>query len=571
MINIIKKYNILLDKKSKIKLLKLLFITLIGACFEVLGVSLMVPMFSAIMNPDIITTNATIHKVCSILHLGSHKTFVIVCIISLIIVFIIKDLYLVFQYCVQARFVYNSRFETQKKVLHSFLSKPYEYYLNSSSGEIIRIITNDVSDTYNLLMVLVTFITEVFISLALVITIFVIDPIMTTALTFLISVVIFFMSKVIKPILQEKGNDYRLNYKYAYNWLMQSVQGIKEIKILQRERFFEDNYKEAGVKQISAEKWNMVFNNTPRLFIELGCVCSTLSVIAIMIYFGKPLEELVPALSAFAVAAVKLMPSALHIVNMINGISFQGPAIDNLLKNMDNLSNSNIEYIESQNSLSVKKRIEIKNISYKYPNTNKYILKDANLKIDVGTSIGIVGSSGAGKTTTVDLILGLLHPESGQILTDGIDIMTDYADWLSHIGYIPQSIFMLDDTIAANISFGCVPNEEKVWKVLKEAQLEKFVKELPDGIYTKIGERGVRISGGQKQRIGIARALYNNPDILIFDEATSSLDNETESAIIEAIDSLHGMKTIIIIAHRLQTIEKCDVVYKVENGYILKK
>ena len=193
------------------------------------------------------------------------------------------------------------------------------------------------------------------------------------------------------------------------------------------------------------------------------------------------------------------------------------------------------------------------------------------MSIDVGTSVGIVGPSGSGKTTTVDILLGLLQPEEGKIFADGVDVMTDYSDWLSHIGYIPQTIFMLDDTIANNVAFGFEPDEEKVWKALKEAQLDEFVRELPDGINTTIGERGVRLSGGQRQRIGIARALYTNPDILVFDEATSSLDNDTESAIMDSINSLHGLKTIIIIAHRLQTIEKCDLVYQVKNGKIAKK
>lgn len=568
MIRTLKKYRLLLSRKTKLRAVRLILITIIGAFFEVLGVSLVIPMFSAIMNPNIINTNRTIAKVCSILGLGSHKTFVIVCIIALILIFIIKDLYLVFQYCTQARFVYDARFETQNKVLHAYLCKPYEFYLNASSGEILRIITNDVGETFSLLMTIVTFITESFVSLSLIATIFIIDPIMTCAIAALITTIIIFMSKFIRPRLKRKGNQFRQSYRTAYKWILQSIEGIKELKISRREKYFEENYREAGVKQISAEKWNMVYNNTPRLFIELGCVCSTLGVIAVMIYYGEPLEELVPALSAFAVAAVKLMPSALHIVNMINGISYTGAAVDNVINAVSNLEKHENVYVESKHSLSVKDKIELKNITYKYPNSDKYVLKDASMSVDVGTSVGIVGPSGSGKTTTVDIMLGLLQPEKGKIYTDGVDVMTDYSDWLSHIGYIPQTIFMLDDTIANNVAFGFEPDEELVWKALKEAQLDEFVKELPDGINTTIGERGVRLSGGQRQRIGIARALYTNPDILVFDEATSSLDNDTESAIMESINSLHGLKTIIIIAHRLQTIEKCDVVYKVENGKI---
>ena len=568
MISTFKKINKILDSKAKRRIIKLVFITLIGAFLEVLGVSLMVPMFSAIMNPDIINTNPLIMKVCSIFGLGSHKTFVILCIIALIAIFIIKDLYLVFEYCMQARFIYDSRFSTQKRVLHSFLCKPYEYYLNSSSADVLRIINNDIIQTYSLLLTFVKFITESVVSLALIITIFIIDPVMTTALAVLLSVIIFFISKIVKPKLTQMGNEFRANSRTTYKWILQAIQGIKELKIARRERYFESNYEKAGLRQISAEKWELVINNTPRLFVELGCVCSTLSVIAIMIYYGKPLEELVPTLSAFAVAAVKLMPSSLHIVNMINGISYNGPAIDNVISAMNDNSDQENKLVESRHSLSVKDFIQFKNITYKYPNSDKYIFKDASFDIKVGTSVGIVGPSGAGKTTAIDILLGLLNPESGEILADGKDVLSDYADWLSHIGYIPQSIFMLDDTIASNVAFGMEPDEEKVWHALEESQLAEFVKGLPDGIYTQIGERGVRVSGGQRQRLGIARALYTNPDILVFDEATSSLDNETESAIMESINSLHGYKTLIIIAHRLQTIEKCDVVYRVYKGKI---
>ena len=568
MINIIKKFRILLDKRQKKRIVLLFFITLIGAFLEVLGVTLMVPLITAIMQPDIITTNAAIAKVCAIFDLHSHKTFVIVCIAALIIVFIVKDVFLMFQYYAQARFVYNNRFLTQRQLLHAFLCKPYEYFLNSSSGEIMRIVNSDVAQTYGMLLTLLQFATESIVSAALIISIFVIDPVMTGVIAALLCIILLVIAKVIKPILQKKGKEFRTHSSQTYKWLLQSIQGIKEIKIAHKEEYFEKNYEASGYKQISAEKWENVFNNAPRLMIEMGCVCSTLAVIALMIYFGKPLEELLPALGAFAMAAVKLMPSANRIVNAVNAIAFQGPAIDNLITTLETLEEPTQTQKESKHSLSVDDKIEMKDIVYKYPNTSVNVLDDASMLVPAGKSVGIVGSSGAGKTTAVDVMLGLLSPEKGQILTDGKDVMTDYADWLSHIGYIPQSIFMLDDSIKANVAFGSEPDEERVWHALKEAQLEQFVKGLPDGIDTKIGERGVRLSGGQRQRIGIARALYTDPEMLVFDEATSSLDNETEAAIMESINSLHGKKTMIIIAHRLQTIEGCDMVYRVKDGKI---
>ena len=565
-ISVIKKFNILLDRRQKNRVWILFGITLVGAFFEVLGVSLMVPLVSAIVQPDIITSNAFVSKVCDIFGITDHITFVIVCIVALICIYVVKNLFLMFEYYVQARFVFNNKFLTQRRMLHSFINKPYEFFLNASSGEILRMINSDVDQTFGLLMTFLQFVTETIVSVVLIITIFIIDPTMTCVIAALLVIVILLISKIVKPILRNKGQEFRDNNSQMYKWLIQSVQGIKEVKIAHKEKYFEDNYEESGRKAVSASKWESVFNNAPRTLIEMGCVCSTLAVIAVMIYCGRPIETLIPALGAFAMAAVKLMPSANRIVNMVNAISYQGPAIDNLIENLGKVEDMDVEEIQSNHSLKIENSIELKSIKYRYPNSESTVLEDASLEIPIGTSVGIVGRSGSGKTTTIDVMLGLLMPESGTVMVDGVDVMTDYADWLSHIGYIPQSMFMLDDSIKANVAFGCEPDDERVWQALKDAQLEEFVKSLPDGIDTMIGERGMRISGGQKQRIGIARALYNDPEILVFDEATSSLDNETEKAIMESVESLHGKKTMIIIAHRLQTIENCDIVYRVKDG-----
>ena len=235
---------------------------------------------------------------------------------------------------------------------------------------------------------------------------------------------------------------------------------------------------------------------------------------------------------------------------------------------------SKSERVGGTHTITSNQSVELSDITYSYPNAEHPVLEHANMVIPVGKSVGIVGSSGSGKTTAIDILLGLLSPQEGHVLVDGVDIQQDYSGWLSHLGYIPQMIFMLDDTIRANVAFG-IPKEnvaeEQVWRALEEAQLKDFVESLPEGLDTTIGERGVRLSGGQRQRIGIARVLYTDPELLIFDEATSALDNETEAAIMESINALHGKKTLVIIAHRLTTIEECDMVYRVENGDIVRE
>lgn len=592
MISILKKFSIVLEKKQKKKVAILFFMMLIGAFLEVLGVSLMLPLMTAIMQPNIIETNAIVARVCGILDLHSHRTFVIACIAALIAVFIIKDTFLIFEYYVQNRFLFNNRFATQRKILAIFMKRPYEYYLNAQSGEILRMIQGDVDSTYSLLTTLLSFATESVVAASLIVTIFLVDPLMTAFVAVMMGGIMLLVAKVIKPILRREGVSRQKNAALTNKWLIQAVNGIKEVKVTQKEQFFESNYEKSGRKLIRAERKNAVLGQMPRLLIEMVSVCSMLALIAIMIYRGREIETLIPSLGAFAMAAVKLMPSANRIVAASNAIAYLEPALDKMLENLKVLENegelkrshgkqrnavgvndNSDETFKAEKapSLTLEKEIALKSITYIYPESEQQVLKGADMVIPIGKSVGIVGVTGAGKTTAVDILLGLLDPQEGQVLADGVDVRENYSDWLTHIGYIPQSIFMLDDSIRANVAFG-VPEEEiddaAVWRALEEAQIADFVRTLPEGIHSRMGERGMRVSGGQRQRVSIARALYPNPELLLFDEATSALDNETEAAIMESINSLHGRKTMVIIAHRLQTIEGCDMVYRVADGKI---
>ena len=456
-----------------------------------------------------------------------------------------------------------------------YIQRPYEYYLNAQSGEIIRVIQEDVTHTYELLTTLLGFWTESIVALVLIITIFLIDPFMTSFVAVMMLIIMLLITKAVKPVLRREGLLAQKHSALTNKWLLQAINGIKEVKVAHREEFFEENYERSGRVTIQAERKRTVLYNVPRLLIEMVSVCSVLALIAIMIYSGREAKTLFPSLGAFAMAAVKLMPSANRIVGALNMISYQEPALDKLMENLLLLDEGGRRekcvQEECKESLELKKEILLKNVSYSYPNSTQKVLDGAQMVIPVGKSVGIVGTSGAGKTTAVDILLGLLLPQEGMVTIDGKDVMSAYEEWLAHIGYIPQSIFMLDDTIRANVAFGLGREEqldEKVWHALEEAQLAEFVRSLPKGLDTEIGERGIRLSGGQRQRIGIARALYHDPELLVFDEATSALDNETEAAIMESINNLFGRKTMLIIAHRLQTIAGCDMVYRVKDGKI---
>lgn len=571
---IVKKYQLLLNQRQK-RNVKILFVLMVVSAFlEVIGVSMMIPFLTVVMRPDTMEANRAGSFVCRILGIQSHTSFVLICIGGLIALFIFKNLFIIFQYYVQCRFVYNCRLAMQSELLDSYLHRSYEYFLYADSGAILRVIQKNVEMSYGLLLSMLGMASELIVSTALLITVFVISPFMTIGVVTVMFFTMLLILKVIKPILQKAGMELQEQYAYTNKWVMQSINGIKDVKVAGKEDFFLHSFESGARKLIQAEKKNGLFQNVPRLLIEMCCMCSMLGVIAVLVCTGTLVESLVPALGAFAMAAVKILPSANRITTSLNAIAYEEPALDALIENKRGMAScgggGQKEFVKGSHArLKLESQIQFCNITYVYPQTKTYVLENADMTIPIGKSVGIVGASGSGKTTAVDIMLGLLQPESGQILADGVDIRVCYQEWLSNIGYIPQFIFMLDGTLRENVAFGDDNvQDERIWGALKEAQLDEFVHGLDAGLDTEIGEHGIRLSGGQRQRIGIARALYSNPNVLIFDEATSALDNETEAAIMESINALHGKKTMIIIAHRLSTIKECDLVYRVKNRKI---
>ena len=316
--------------------------------------------------------------------------------------------------------------------------------------------------------------------------------------------------------------------------------------------------------------------------IETVAIAGMILYMMMRLLQGAEVVDIMPQITLLAIAAMRLIPCANRINNHLTSIAYFEPFFMGVSDNLqEEIRDESIDYNEETyrkkqdvDKLEIRDKIELKGITYKYPNTDVLIFDRADMEIPIGKSVGIVGTSGSGKTTVVDIMLGLLRLQSGEILADGVEVRNYYASWLKNIGYIPHTIFMVDSSIRKNVAFGYADediDDDKVWEALKEAQLDEFVRGLPDGLDTGIGERGIRISGGQRQRIGIARALYEDPEVLVLDEATSALDGETEAAIMDSINRLHGRKTLVIIAHRLQTIEKCDMVYRIENGKAVRE
>ncbi len=577
MIKIYEKLMILLDRQQKKKMVLLVFMMLIGAVLETLGVSLIIPVMNVVLEEDAIAKHEYLQTICRIFHISNSNHLTILVMIGLVLVFVVKNIFLFFQQKVQLKFVYTNQFATSRRMMINFMQRPYEYYLNADTAVIQRSITSDVNNMYGLILALLQLISEGIVFLSLAAVSLVADVWMSLTVTALLVVALLVIKCILKPIMRKAGEENQEFYSGLYKWIDQSVMGIKEIKIARKESYFINEYSKCGAGYVGAVQRYNLFNATPRLLIETVAIAGMILYLMIQLLQGSAAADIVPQLGLLAVAAMRLIPCANRINNHLTSISYFEPFFMGVSDNLqDEIRDERIDYSAETyekkidvEKLDVKKEIVLSDITYKYPNSEVLIFDHADMKIPVGKSVGIVGTSGAGKTTIVDILLGLLQLESGRILADGVEVREHYASWLKNIGYIPQTIFMIDSTIRRNVAFGYADediDDAKVWEALREAQLDEFVRGLPEGLDTSIGERGIRISGGQRQRIGIARALFEDPEVLVLDEATSALDNETEAAIMDSINRLHGRKTLIIIAHRLQTIEKCDLVYRVEDG-----
>lgn len=572
---------VLLDKKQKHKMVLLVFLMLIGAVLETLGVSMILPVMSVVMEENAVQKHAYLQVICDLFHIAydDTRTLMILVMVGLIVIFAVKNVFLFFQQKVQLKFVYTNQFATSRRMMINFMERPYEYYLNADTSVIQRSITSDVNNMYGLILSLLQLVSEGIVFVCLIAVSLVSDVMMSITVALLLVVVLAIIKWVLKPIMRKAGEENQDYYSGLYKWIDQSVMGIKEIKIANKENYFINEYAKCGEGYVNAVQRYNLYNATPRLLIETVALAGMIFYMMIQLLSGVQVTAILPQLTLLALVAMRLIPCANRINNHLTSISYFEPFFMGVSDNLqEEIRDESIDYnaasyqkkVEVQ-KLEIRHNIQLKDIVYKYPNTETLIFDRANMEIPIGKSVGIVGTSGAGKTTIVDILLGLLQIQSGEILADGVEVREHYQSFLKDIGYIPQTIFMIDSTIRKNVAFGVADediDDAKVWRALQEAQLDEFARGLPDGLDTSIGERGIRISGGQRQRIGIARALFEDPEVLVLDEATSALDNETEAAIMESINMLHGKKTLIIIAHRLQTIEKCDMVYRVEKGQV---
>lgn len=563
------------NTRQKLKLFGMSLIILGGAAMELVALYAFNNFIEAIMMPDNYMDNAFIALFSRILGIDGYRNVVILCSAFIIAAYLVKTFYIIMQNNMMYKFIYFGHKELSCKVMNSYLEQDYFFHVKNNSADLIRNVYNDTNMFYVAVLNVIQLMSELCTITAIGIYLFVKDGMLTLGIGVIVGSFTFFFMRFYKNRLKHMGEDYRRLYAGIVKCMQQSFGGIKEIKIANREKFFGDEFDSINYDLAKNQKDNALLNSIPKPVMEAACIGSLMIIVIIKAATGDISTAFATTLGVFAMGAMRLLPSVNKISAYISTLLYSRAFVESV-------------YTERQRMLAIAKRksekntvtditfdknISVEELSFTYEEGVDNVIDDVSFEIEKNTSVAFIGPSGAGKTTMVDIMLGVLKPQKGAVKVDGSDIADCMDAWHKKVGYIPQNIYLMDESLRRNIAFGVPEDEiddEKVWRVIREAQLENVVKEMDDGLDTVIGEMGVRLSGGQRQRIGIARALYREPEILVLDEATSALDTETERAVMEAIDSLHGRMTLIIIAHRLSTIKNCDVVYEVKEGKVTR-
>ena len=571
-----KKICKILNKRQMLSLGFMTILIFIGGLFDLLGVSLILPIVNLATEPSTLLDNKAIVFISELFNFQDVRQIVIVLLAAMIAIYVIKNVYIILMYKLLYHFTYSFKKELAMRLLNCYMYQDYTFHLKKNIADLQRNILTDTGQFYGFISDFINMLNQCITCILLGGYLLIIDYKTTIGVIVLLGVAMILVYYYQRKVQVLRGEQNRESSAEVNKWIIQSFSGIKEIQVLGREDFFIKKCEEAYDKGMNANKKSNFATIVPKPLMEMICVGGLLGVVLIRLLFGADISKFVSTLAVFAVAAFRMLPCFNSISAHISSMLFEKKSVDVVfedIKEMEKLGEKK-QYRVAKENIELKEKISIENLTYKYPDTNRDILKNVSFEIRKNQSVGFMGTSGAGKSTLIDIILGILPITKGKVCVDGIDIYNNLAEWHKEIGYIPQSIYLMDDTIRNNVAFG-IPKEqisdEKVKQALKEAQIADFVYSLPKGLDTEIGDRGVRLSGGQRQRLGIARALYHNPEVLVFDEATSALDNETEAALMEAIDGLKGKRTMLIIAHRLQTIKNCDVVYEVKDGNVKKK
>lgn len=580
-----RQLSAILEREQKRNCYRVCLFILVSSMFEMLGVGSFLPFLESMLQPDGVSERWYGHILIDVFGVRNHVALMIILAIGIVVLYLSKNAVLLLSVYVQNKLNARINRELATSMLNSYMKRPYEFFLTHNSADIIRGVGADVNGVYNIISNLFKLTTEILKCITIAIVLLLVDFDMAIGIIMLAGGCLITVTLGFKGIMSDMGRKQREANKNCSKHTYQAVNGIKEITVMRRRENFVKQYDKAANLR---RRTNLIYSfitACPNRIVEAVCIGGIMVVVCVRIAQGTDMGAFVPQLGVFALAAFQILPSVSNISAHISGLVFYRPTLEEAYNNITAAKEYDRKQEElTQGSSSVMKKssgriefqdkIEISNIVWRYDNTEKKILDGLSLEIYKGQSVAFIGSSGAGKTTLADVILGLLPPQEGMIKVDGKSIYEIPDEWAKMIGYVPQSVFLIDDTIRNNVSFGLLPEEiddARVWEALEQAQLAEFVRSLPQGIDTMVGERGVRFSGGQRQRVAIARALYYDPEILVLDEATSALDGETENAVMESIDALQGRKTLIIVAHRLTTIQSCDKIFEIVDGKAIER
>ena len=568
------QFRRILNKGQKKELVGLFFLTLFGGVLETFSISVIIPYISVITNYGNLREYSWGKWMFKLFPNSGERELLLYMTIGLMMAFLLKNIYLYFLAILQHHFAVKNYYLTSNQLFHIYINKPYLFFVEHSTSEIITIITQYISRCFAMLQTLLALGTEVVVFALLMLVLLFMNWKITVLTVVLVGGTSLIIRKSIAKKLTQVGDESNHQYTKMLQAVKQSFEGIKEIKIMNREEAFLNVYEKAGRENIRLEIEKTKYSAAPSKIVETVTVWSILLFIFILLFQNADMSNLFTQLTAMSLIVIRLTPCMNRINHHLSMISFYKPSVQKLSADIEDYLKETVKEKkkEKQQRISFEQSIQVTDLTFCYPNSETNVLENVSFEIKKGDRVGIIGASGNGKTTLVDLLMGYWKPVAGRITVDGKDIHENLSGWMDHIGYIPQMIFMLNASIFENVAFGYPEaTEEDVMNALKQAQMDEFVKGLPEGVHTLIGEKGIRLSGGQRQRIGIARTLFQNPDVLIFDEATSALDTELESEITDAIYQISKEKTIIMIAHRHSTLRDCDYILEVEQERVTKK
>jgi ABC-type multidrug transport system fused ATPase/permease subunit len=549
----------------------LLGLMIIGMVLETLGVGLVIPAVMLLTQSDLAHTYPALQPTLQALGNPSQPALIIGGMLALVGVYLIKSLFLAFLAWQQTSFAFGVLMQLSQRLFTVYLRQPYSFHLQRNSAQLIHNITTEVNQfTLGGVAAGMLLLTESLVLLGLCGLLIGVEPLGALIVVSVLSVAIWGSHRLTLTRIARWGELRQRHEGFRIQHLQQGLGGAKDVKLLGREKEFLEQYRAHNSQTAGAGQLQATLRQLPRLWLELLAVSGLAILVTSMMVQERSLEVVLPTLGLFAAAAFRLIPSANRILSAVQSLRYIQSVIDTLHTEL-NLPTPSIAD-DCATVTPFRATLELCRITYTYPSATKPAINDISLTIKHGESVGFIGASGAGKSTLVDILLGLLPPNEGEVRVDDKDIQVNLRNWQDQVGYVPQSIFLTDDTLRRNVAFG-IPesqiDDDAITRAIQAAQLDEFVANLPDGLRTLVGERGVRLSGGQRQRIGIARALYHDPAVLVLDEATSSLDTTTEGDVIQAVTALQGKKTIIIVAHRLSTVEHCDRLYRLEGGRVV--